>query len=161
MENPWNIISIYELQYFNCPSCIFKNNSKQEFINHACESHPETIEHLKNIRDKSLADIVLPWSEVSVQIIKTEPMCESEIFQENSKESIEDPLNIALQDSIKIENNFENIGTDMSEKIDIAEKVEETLSKNDIFDQNKSLGKKWKIHGTCPICKKIVKCLYE
>ena len=70
MENPWNIQSIYELQYFNCPSCNFKDNSKQEFINHACENHPEAIEHLKNIQEKSLSDIVQPWNVVSVQIIK-------------------------------------------------------------------------------------------
>ena len=123
-------------RYFNCPSCIFKNNSKQEFINHACESHPETIEHLKNIRDKSLADIVLPWSEVSVQIIKTEPMCESEIFQENIKESIEDPLNVALEESIKTENMFENISTDMLDNIVVKEELKGKLetSKVENFD---------------------------
>ena len=141
MENPWNIISIYELQYFNCPSCIFKNNSKQEFINHACESHPETIEHLKNIQDKSLADIVLPWSEVSVQIIKTEPMCESEIFQENIKESIEDPLNVALEESIKTENMFENISTDMLDNIVVKEELKGKLetSKVEKFDNSYKL----------------------
>ena len=51
MENPWNIQTIYELQYFNCPSCIFKNHSKQEFINHAYDIHPESIEDLKSIDD--------------------------------------------------------------------------------------------------------------
>ena len=141
METPWNIISIYELQYFNCPSCIFKNNSKQEFINHACESHPEIIEHLKNIQDKSLADIVLPWSEVSVQIIKTEPMCESEIFQENIKESIEDPLNVALEESIKTENMFENISTDMLDNIVVKEELKGKLetSKVENFDNSYKL----------------------
>ena len=47
MENPWDIESIYELQFFNCPSCIFKDQSKQEIINHAYEVHPESIEHYK------------------------------------------------------------------------------------------------------------------
>ena len=54
MENPWIINSIYELQYFNCPSCIFKDHTKQKIINHAYEIHPESIEHLMNIDDKSL-----------------------------------------------------------------------------------------------------------
>ena len=53
-ENPWDIQSIYELQYFNCPKCIFKNISKQEFIHHAYEDHPEAIENLNNIEDGSL-----------------------------------------------------------------------------------------------------------
>ena len=35
-ENPWNVKSLYDLQFFNCPSpfCIYKNSSKQEFVNH-------------------------------------------------------------------------------------------------------------------------------
>ena len=63
MDNPCNIESIYELQYFTCPTCIFKNHSKQEIINHAYETHPESIECLKNIKDEALKDLVLPWNE--------------------------------------------------------------------------------------------------
>ena len=69
MESPWNIQSIYELQYFNCPSCAFKNHFKQEFINHAYDIHPESIEHLKNIDDKSLVDLLLPWNIAENEII--------------------------------------------------------------------------------------------
>ena len=53
-ENPWHIYSIYELQYFICPSCEFKNQSKQEIVNHAYEIHPESIDFLTNIKDESL-----------------------------------------------------------------------------------------------------------
>ena len=63
MENPWKIESMYELQFFNCPSCIFKDHSKQEILNHAFENHLESIECLKNIKDESLKDVVLPWKE--------------------------------------------------------------------------------------------------
>ena len=63
MDNPWNIESIYELQFFTCQTCIFKNHSKQEIINHAYETHPESIECLKNIKDESLKDLLLPWNE--------------------------------------------------------------------------------------------------
>ena len=61
MENPWNIQSLYELQYFICPSCIFKNQSKQELVNHAYEFHPESIEYLMNLDDKSIIDLTFPW----------------------------------------------------------------------------------------------------
>ena len=71
MENPWNISSIFELQYFNCPSCVFKNHSKQHLVNHAYEIHPESIEYLMNINDNSLADIPLPWNESKINV-KTE-----------------------------------------------------------------------------------------
>ena len=66
MENPWNIQSLYELQYFNCPSCTFKNQSTQEIVNHAYELHPESIEYLMNISDESLTDVLLPWNEPQI-----------------------------------------------------------------------------------------------
>ena len=60
--NPWSVQSIYDLMYFNCPSCVFKNNSKQEFINHAYEFHPNAIPLLNNILDGSLDDVNIPWA---------------------------------------------------------------------------------------------------
>ena len=53
-ENPWNIQSIYELQYFNCPTCVFKNQSKQTFINHAYEYHPDAIGESYFVRKRTL-----------------------------------------------------------------------------------------------------------
>ena len=67
-KNPWDIQSIYEFQYFNCPSCLFKNHSKQEFINHAFETHSEFIHNLYKINDNSLIDVVCPWNEPFTQI---------------------------------------------------------------------------------------------
>ena len=69
MDNPWNIQSIYELQYFKCPSCEFiKHYSKQELINHASESHPESIEYLRKINDNSLYDVTFPWNSLVSEI---------------------------------------------------------------------------------------------
>ena len=67
MDNPWNIQSFYELQYFNCPSCVFKNYSKQELVNHAYEFHPQCIEYLNKIEDNSLFDVICPWKNVSIE----------------------------------------------------------------------------------------------
>ena len=39
-ENPWDISSIYDLAYFNCPECDFQTQSKQEFIDHTSNNHP-------------------------------------------------------------------------------------------------------------------------
>ena len=80
--NPWNIQSLYELQFFNCPSCEFKNKSKQRFIDHAYKSHSDSINILLNIDDKSLTDIICPWKIIN---IKKEP---------TNSELIEDPLKI-------------------------------------------------------------------
>ena len=61
-QNPWNIVqSLYELQYFNCLSCSYRNKSKQDFIIHAYDFHPEATNILKNIHDGSTSDITLPW----------------------------------------------------------------------------------------------------
>ena len=59
-ENPWNIQSLYDLQFFNCPSCDFKDYLKQEFVNHAYNFHPEAWPYLNNIKDGSLDDIIIP-----------------------------------------------------------------------------------------------------
>ena len=63
--NPWNIQSIYQFQFFNCPTCLFKDNSKQEFINHALKLHPESEANLSKICDGSLQDINWPFDKVT------------------------------------------------------------------------------------------------
>ena len=76
-ENPWNIHSLYDLLYFNCPSCAYKNPVKQEFIDHAYQLHPESERYLQNISDGSLSDVEIPSyydhdEEMKVNIVKVE-----------------------------------------------------------------------------------------
>ena len=59
-ENPWNVQSLYDLMYFNCPSCTYKNNFKQEFVDHAYNFHPESSQYLTNISDGSMTDVEIP-----------------------------------------------------------------------------------------------------
>ena len=59
--NPWkNIQSLYDLQFFICPSCPYVNNSKQKFVDHAFIHHPESDQYLRNIVDGSISDIETP-----------------------------------------------------------------------------------------------------
>ena len=95
-DNPWNINSIYQLQYFNCPSCSFKNQSSQEFVNHAYELHPESIEYLMNINDESIANVTFPWNEPQIHI-KTE-------HPEIPEEGME---NVQTEDPILGENEYD------------------------------------------------------
>ena len=46
--SPWDVISIYEFNFFCCPECDGKSRSKQEFINHASISHPQVSQRLLN-----------------------------------------------------------------------------------------------------------------
>ena len=110
-ENPWHIQSIYDFQYFICPCCIFKNHSKQEFINHAYETHPDSIVNLLNIKDNSLSDIIFPNN-----IIKEEP-----IWDEPYEVSLEPELE---QHEIKMEDNCNDLNPMFeikSENFDIEE----------------------------------------
>merc|ERR1719433_2429559 len=61
-ESPWDVNSLYEFQYFNCPSCAYKDNSRQEFLNHAYKFHPDSTEYLRKISDESVYDVVPPWT---------------------------------------------------------------------------------------------------
>ena len=93
-ENPWNIQSIYELQYFNCPSCDFRDCSKQTFVNHAFKDHPEAVDFLTNLQDDSLSDVVIDIP-ANITYVKseanvTEPIVEIEtVEKENDTESEE------------------------------------------------------------------------
>ena len=66
-ESPWDVGSLYEYQYFNCPSCSYKKESKQEFINHTFHAHPESVDYFRKISDGSLSDVISPWEEEDLQ----------------------------------------------------------------------------------------------
>ena len=85
------------MQYFNCPSCIFKNCSKQEIVSHAYECHPESVNFLTKISDNSLSDIICPWNDY---IIKEEIL---EDFSNNFNDIHKDDSARDILSEIKIE----------------------------------------------------------
>ena len=88
-ESLWNVESIYEFHYFNCPSCSYKNVLKQNFVNHSFTNHPESANYLKKISDGSLYDIISPWeSSYKGEDIETE----------NFKNEINDNLELQVED---------------------------------------------------------------
>lgn len=72
IENPWDVQTVYLFQYFNCPECLFKVQEKQEFINHACTDHPDSIGYFNNIKDGSLEDVIVPYISEKEEEIKVE-----------------------------------------------------------------------------------------
>ena len=127
MQNPWNINSIYELQYFNCPSCGFKNSSKQEFINHAHEIHPECVQFLSKISDNSFSDVLCPWNEIvtsEIKIeeneiltsdIKIEETNLDELFVEPAKKTVLTDINVQVLNEMKIEGCINDLTEDSNE----------------------------------------------
>ena len=145
MENPWNVESIYELQFFNCPSCIYKNYSKQEIINHAFQFHSESVEYLKKIKDKSLDDISLPWDFIMKDMkTEVEDKIENNSFDKKSValyQKEEENLNFMKCEEIKTEPEieFDNSETFVDEVI---QNVECNLYDEDFFKQES-----WKNHS--------------
>ena len=39
-DNPWDVSSLYDFNYYCCPECDSKSQNKQDFINHASNNHP-------------------------------------------------------------------------------------------------------------------------
>ena len=50
-SNPWDVKSLAEFHFYNCPSCTEKYNDEQDFVGHAFTSHPESAEFLNKIWD--------------------------------------------------------------------------------------------------------------
>ena len=106
-ESPWSIQSLYDLLYFNCPSCSYKNSAKQEFVNHAYEFHSESIHHFINIIDDSLNDVKIPHE------LKTELKCEPDLLRPSSSLKIKMEVDDAIAEtpSIKSDSNDSENGT--------------------------------------------------
>ena len=103
VENPWDVESFYEFRYYNCPSCSNRYTFLQDFVNHAYDAHPESINYLRKISDESVYDrFVPPWTyeferpkkikdnnefEVGANLETSEFENTEEIAQNNEKES--------------------------------------------------------------------------
>ena len=100
-KNPWDIGSLYDFLNFNCPSCPYKDNSKQEFVNHACRVHPEAGPYLRKIQDDSISDIHIP----EYEFIKKES--KNEIENEEAFSVIAESDRVKVE-HYKIKSEFEN-----------------------------------------------------
>ena len=103
-ENPWQIQSIYDLRFYICPVCRYTNWSKQAFVIHATNAHPEAIENFKNISDGSLNDIDCPWRlesiDIKEEIIENDP--DSELI-DIKEENFENPERFIQNIMIKVD----------------------------------------------------------
>ena len=118
LENPWDVQSLYEFLFFNCPSCTFKHTSKEDFLVHSFNIHTESVDYLRNISDGSISDVAVPWLGNDFK--------SHEIINDNeSKNELEDGH---YDDFIKMSSEISNI--DKSEEI-----TDENVDKNSYFDQ--------------------------
>ena len=145
-ENLWAINSLYEFQYFLCPSCKFKHDVKQEFIYHAYECHPESIDYLKNITDGSLNNVLCPWDESGItnEFTIEENKVKLELFEEEEDESgITDEFTIE-ENKVKLESFEEEDSASDNQKIEEEFFVEKVIDKSIDSDGKVKYLIKWK-----------------
>jgi hypothetical protein len=115
-ENPWDVESVYDYLFFNCPTCCYKSSLKQNFVDHAFHTHPESIDYFRKISDDSLNDIVPSWSYESGDYkeenfdLKNETHDEIEIKEDISSELCE-------KSNLNIDNKHESINIFNSKNI--------------------------------------------
>ena len=117
-DNPWDVSSIYEFNFFCCPECDCKVNTKQSFVSHALECHPRAAEGLKSVSDGSLNDINLPGHVVGIkkehiiqQPIIQQPIIKQEIVEDDPEDEdyVPDPPNISCEVSFHEDADAERI----------------------------------------------------
>ena len=45
--SPWAVISLTDFLNYNCPVCDFKSKEESKFLDHAYETHVESLKHAK------------------------------------------------------------------------------------------------------------------
>ena len=110
----WDVESLYEFQYFQCPACTYNHNSKQDFVCHTFDTHPESVDYFRKISDGSLGDILPPWgfndekSEVLSNNLKNEFIDNDEYLEDISNLDKEDLVDV--KDENKLNSNDLKVG---------------------------------------------------
>ena len=146
-NNPWEVKSIYDYYFFNCPTCIYKHSIKQDFFDHILQFHPQSSDHLRKISDGSLSDIITPWANEEI-ILSDHNFIGTKKFN-NSIEKVEDAENVDVKYEPFEENNYQDNNEYLNSTVDFndehystnetmkIEKVEAEQEYNyEIFEEN-------------------------
>ena len=99
-----NFKSLFDMQYFVCPLCPFKWHSKQGFVDHAWQKHPDMVENMKNLQDGSMDDVIVPWHQINSNDDFTEknniPEEEKETVIEINEESLGNQIPVVNEEEI-------------------------------------------------------------
>ena len=118
--SPWDVRSLYELQVYDCPECVFQDWSKQTFVNHAIENHPDCVQYLNNIHDGSLDNVQIPGlsrSEIKDDEDNVENDFETNVPENESSITIK----VKLEDHIGFSDQNDNGKEDQSQDNTVTE----------------------------------------
>ena len=49
LQNPWSAGNLDDFLYYCCPECDIRDQSKEVFIKHALDNHPNSTEHIVHL----------------------------------------------------------------------------------------------------------------
>ena len=143
VNNPWNVTSLEEFHFYNCPECEEKYVNREQFIAHAMVKHPKACEILPGIlheqnsvamsNDQSVVKV--ERSDILViSNIQSIPLEESEGFDDGTS-NLESTICIEKDEPMSDTKNDENCGSSKEEATSDAD-MDENCDVSNIFDTN-------------------------
>ena len=102
-ENPWSVKNIEEFLYFCCPECNLKDRSKELFLKHALEEHPNSKECVLNNLDIKNESLTLEYEEPDNEEHNAQ-FYEDEIVKYEIKEEIDNYNFSDVPSSVQVTN---------------------------------------------------------
>ena len=67
--NPWNVSSLEEFLFYNCPECVSKYSNREQFVGHAVVAHENSRDILMTILNENVeaSDEVNPCNILSLE----------------------------------------------------------------------------------------------
>ena len=77
-QNPWDVSSLDEFLYYNCPECEVKSSTKEQFVGHAIVAHEQARDTIPAIVNKKSQHLKENQVEKEVPKVKVEPTSDTE-----------------------------------------------------------------------------------
>ena len=88
-ENPWNVENVEDFLYFCCPECDERNQSKDLFLQHAFDNHPNSKHSLLKASSPNKVKIEDNEESITSEICRTKVKVEmQETKDEDDYESL-------------------------------------------------------------------------
>ena len=134
MQSPWAINNLEELLYYCCPECDVRDQSEEQFIQHAFENHPEAKNYLLPFKVKLESDNYYDDNDYEdSNHVKSEMKYESDEADESYNNGEEEPKN-----DVKLETLYSKDSPELSSKVQEVENHEDDQDKSsdDVLNEN-------------------------
>ena len=112
MENPWNVSSLEDFRYYNCPECEHKYVAKEQFVCHATIVHAKARDALPGILQIENGIVIS-----NVQSIVEPNVCDDDANSGTELESSICIEKVEPMSDVEIDENCDNTDIELSTKI--------------------------------------------